>query len=326
MPCYSPLTAYVAHGDIRYKNGVYKSYISFKKEDENCKEIKIPCGQCLGCRLERSRVWAIRCLHEASLYSDNCFITLTYNDDKVPSGSDRNCCKCEIFKRNDRKICSSVPGSLCKADFQRFMKRLRYYFRKNIRYYQCGEYGSKFSRPHFHACLFNFDFPDKKLFTTKNGNKLYSSDILNGIWGAGFALIGDVTFESAAYVARYMLKKVYKNKYDPERLKKYYNGRVPEFTTMSRRPGIGKDWLLKFKSDVFPDGLVTLRGGIKCKVPKYYESIYELTNSKDLIELRYKKEQSIMNDPNNTPERLEIRGEIQRARANLLKRGYENAV
>ena len=151
----------------------------------------VPCGQCIGCRLERSRQWAIRCVHEASLHTDNCFITLTYSPDCLPS-----------------------DGSLNHDDFQKFFKRLRKHIApKKIRYYMCGEYGedlqqpSKLGRPHFHACLFGLDFDDKQLYIVRDDVKLYTSATLEKIWGKGFVTIGDVTFESAAYVARYIAKK-----------------------------------------------------------------------------------------------------------------------
>ncbi|MEO5355656.1 MAG: hypothetical protein H7835_21005, partial [Magnetococcus sp. XQGC-1] len=93
-------------------------------------------GQCVGCRLERSRQWAIRVMHEASQHEHNCFITLTYNDDNLPAN-----------------------GSLNYRHFQNFMKRLRkYYVEFTVRFYMCGEYGENFARPHYHACIFAIMF------------------------------------------------------------------------------------------------------------------------------------------------------------------------
>jgi hypothetical protein len=100
--------------------------------------LELPCGQCIGCRLERSRQWAMRCLHESSLYDRNAFVTLTYDDEHLPPG-----------------------GSLNYPDFQRFMKRLRKNSKSPIRFYMGGEYGESTLRPHFHVCLFGYDFPDK---------------------------------------------------------------------------------------------------------------------------------------------------------------------
>ena len=159
----------------------------------------------------------MRCHHEASLYQDNCFITLTYSDEHLPSDK-----------------------SLHVDHFQKFMKRLRKRFGEGVRYYHCGEYGEKYMRPHYHACLFNFDFPDKKIWKENNGNRLYISESLSELWPFGFVTIGDVTFESAAYVARYIMKKV-----NGDLAESHYErvdwdtGEVyhlkPEYTTMSRR-------------------------------------------------------------------------------------------
>lgn len=300
MPCYSPLKGWLSNE----VNGSGKRSIVFNKSEALFSApVSIPCGQCIGCRLEKSRQWAIRCVHEASLYEDNCFITLTFEDRFVPAN-----------------------GSLVKSDFQKFMKRLRKMFGKGVRYYHCGEYGSKLERPHHHACLFNFDFPDKKLWTVKGGNRLYSSEILSKLWPFGFCLIGDVTFESAAYVARYMLKKFVKNKVYPGLKEEYYHGRLPEYTTMSRRPGIGYEWFKKFSKDVFPEGYITIRGGIKCRVPVYYESIFDLTNPDILDKIKLMRSYGAFNDPNNSPDRLRVREDLQIVRAKLLKREVENAV
>lgn len=149
--------------------------------------LSLPCGQCIGCRLEYSRQWAIRCMHESTLHDQSCFITLTYSDDNLPE-----------------------HGTLILRDFQLFMKRLRFEFSNvKIRFYHCGEYGEKFGRPHYHALLFGIDFEaDRTLYSqSKQGSKLYVSDTLNKLWNKGFATIGNITFESAAYVARYVVKK-----------------------------------------------------------------------------------------------------------------------
>ena len=139
----------------------------------------IPCGQCIGCRIERSRQWAIRCYHEASLHAENSFVTLTYNDTNLPANN-----------------CVSV------RELQLFMKRLRKRFGAGIRFYGCGEYGDLTGRPHYHICLFNFSPPDLTLYKITNDQRLYSSKSLDTIWGKGYTLTGDVTFQSAAYVAR----------------------------------------------------------------------------------------------------------------------------
>lgn len=262
MPCYSPLHGFKGRGKDPSKNVVvFKRSESFRGE-----KIDLPCGQCVGCRLERSRQWAVRCMHEASLYEKNSFLTLTYDDAHLPSGK-----------------------TLVKTEFPDFMKRLRFRYgasKENpIRYYHCGEYGDVGQRPHYHAILFNHDFEDKKEFSSRNGNKIFTSEILQNVWKKGFAVIGDVTFESAAYVARYVMKKVTgKNAAD------HYNGRVPEFTTMSRRPGIGSEWLKKYESDVYPVDRVVVRG-FDTRPPRFYDTELAKKDPALVALLKIKREQ-----------------------------------
>ena len=149
MPCFKPLTAIDKGTDPETGKKIIHFLKRFNHEhsifipDKGVEVIKLPCGQCIGCRIDRTKQWAIRCIHESKLHNKNCFITLTFNDEHLDSA-----------------------GSLQKRDFQLFMKRLRKRFpNDNIRYYHCGEYGEQLNRPHHHACLFNFDFPDKKLLT-----------------------------------------------------------------------------------------------------------------------------------------------------------------
>lgn len=267
--------------------------------------IKVPCGQCIGCRLEKSRQWAIRCLHEASLYSHNCFITLTYDEIHLPPNE-----------------------SVDLRHFQLFMKRLRKKYSGSIRYYHCGEYGTKNNRPHYHAIIFNHDFKDKQLHTVINKNNLYISKELQTLWPFGYSSIGDVTFKSAAYVARYILKKVT----GPQAKEHYLHinkttgqitQRKPEYTTMSRRPGIGADWLKKYKTDVYPEDLIVING-IKMKPPKYYDKQFEIDSPKDYQKMRAKRKQTgARQAPNNTPERLEVREIIQEKRLEKLPRNLE---
>lgn len=258
MPCYSPLQAW--RGSVGPSGK--RSVVFVKARAKGfASELSLPCGQCIGCRLERSRQWAMRCVHESELYERNCFLTLTYDDTHLPKN-----------------------GSVDVRDFQLFMKRLRKaYSSDRIRFFHCGEYGERLGRPHYHACLFNFDFDDKVLWSIRNGNSLYRSDSLDRIWGQGHAVIGDVTFDSAAYVARYIMKKITGN--DSEA---HYDGRRPEYITMSRRPGIGRGWYDKYKGDIYPVDFAVVRG-VKVRPPKFYDGLYELENAVDFERLKKKR-------------------------------------
>jgi len=296
MPCYHPLSAYqCADGSIVF----YES-----KRHDTVKSLSLPCGQCIGCRLERSRQWAIRCMHEAQMHTQNCFITLTYDDDHLPS---------------DR--------SLHYRDFQLFIKRLRKrYPGRRIRYYMAGEYGENFGRPHWHACIFGLDFDDKKLWKRTSANSLlYRSADLELLWPFGYSSIGDVTFESAAYVARYIMKKVtgknaveHYQEIDPDTGE--ITNRKPEFTKMSLKPGIGYEWYKQYTSDVYPHDYVVVRGK-KVKPPKYYDKKYKIDNPYEFDELLYIREKSAkLNYADNTPERLLVKEQVTRAKLQKLKR------
>jgi len=293
MTCFHPIDCY------RQKGGG----ITFSRKNAYIDQpLKIPCGQCIGCRLERSRQWAIRCVHEASLYKNNIFITLTYSDEHLPR-----------------------DNSLHLEHFQNFMKRLRKKYGENIRFYHCGEYGEQTQRPHYHACIFNFDFEDKKIWRRANGNNLYNSESLSKLWPYGYAVIGEVTFQSAAYVARYIMKKVtgknseaHYERIDQETGEIYQL--KPEYTTMSRRPGIGSDWFKKYQKDVFPQDRVIMNEK-KMRPPKYYDRQFELLYPSDFEKIKSRRKiNSKKHLTNNTEERLIVREQVQRLRLTRLIR------
>jgi len=243
------------------------------------------------------------------MHKENSFITLTYAPEHLPPN-----------------------GSLNFKHFQDFMKRLRKANGAGIRFFHCGEYGEKYGRPHYHACLFNFDFKDKKLETEHRGNKYYVSQQLNELWPFGRSIIGDVTFQSAAYVARYITKKVTGEKalerytiFDKE-TGEWFADLKPEYTTMSRRPGIGKLWLDKFTGDVYPDDFVVMNEK-KMKPPKYYDAQFEIAYPEDFENIKRKrKKRAKTMEHNNSGERLIVREEIQKRKFERLKRSYENDV
>lgn len=249
MPCYHPLKAWKLPSSM--VGPMFDSRIKFHPMP-GYEEIELPCGRCVGCRLERSRQWAIRCLHESSLHRDNCFLTLTYSPENIPR-----------------------DGSVSVREIQLFMKKLRAFLSpKKVRFLACGEYGSQLDRPHYHLLIFGYDFPDCELFfVSKAGEKVYRSPELEKLWTKGFSTVGDVTFESAAYVCRYVLKKV-----NGDIAESHYGGRQPEFLLMSRRPGIGGDWIKKYSTDVYPKDYLTIRNGVKCHPPRYYDRMYELNH------------------------------------------------
>lgn len=274
------------------------------------REILLPCGRCEACMNERARSWSVRCVHEASLHEQNCFITLTYNDDHLPDMAD-----------------------LKYEDFQKFMKRLRKkYTGRKIRFFACGEYGENRQRPHFHACIFGIDFNDRIYFkTTSAGSKIYTSKTLDALWSdrsgnsIGFASIGDISINSAGYVARYVMKKAFgrENDYlydviDIETGETYR--RTKEFNKMSLKPGIGYGFYKKWRSDIFPADHCVIDGR-EIKPPKYYykkladedKNVYNLVQ--DARELK-----AIGNAGDNSEPRREVKEKVLKARGRLFKR------
>ncbi len=303
MVCYHPLYGYRSKN--RTKSGKRTFVFSSKKAYVDM-PLVIPCGKCCGCRLSASRSWAVRCVHESSLYRDNCFITLTYNPENLPENN-----------------------SLYISHFQKFMKRLRKKYSHKIRYYHCGEYGTLGNRPHYHACLFNHDFKDKILWQVKRGNKTYRSKELESLWMKGHSLIGDVTFESAAYVARYIMKKVMGVRKEEEYSRvdmdtgEIYYTKDPEYVSMSLKPGIGHDFYQKYKSDMYPSDEVILKGK-KLQVPKYYDKLFDLTDHEIFAMVKQDREEQFKkHEADYIPERLAVRENCCKAKIKKLKRGYE---
>jgi len=247
----------------------------------------------------------MRCLHEAETYPVNCFITLTYDDDHLPANR-----------------------SVRHRDFVLFMKRFRKKYPHTIRYYMCGEYGETFGRPHYHACIFNHDFDDRVFYKEENGVKLYTSEKLDQLWSdddgnIGNTTVGDVTFQSAAYVARYIMSKITGDKAEahytwdcPETGE--IHTREPEYTQQSRN--IGKKWFHKWTSDVFPSDQVIINGK-PVKPPKAYDKFFELLSPAEMEQLKFARVRaSRKNAADQTPERLRVRETVLQSKLNQLKR------
>lgn len=265
MPCYNPLVGYKLDGKV-----------VFDKPFALAKGFNLACGRCIGCRLDYSRQWAIRCVHEAQMHDNNCFITLTFDNEYLSSREN--------------------PASLDVTEFQRFMKRLRERYNHKIRFFHCGEYGDKNKRPHYHALLFGHDFEDRKLWSVRDDIRLYVSEELAQLWPYGFHTIGDVTFESAAYCARYVMKKITGDKaIEHYREVDLETGEVineikPEYCTMSRRPGIGAGWYEKYGWDDCHKHDFIVVNGKEVRPPRYYD---KLCNEEIMLDIKKKRIESM---------------------------------
>lgn len=269
--------------------------------------VPIKCGQCVECRLAYSREWAIRITHEQMMSKSSCMVTLTYDDQHLP-----------------------FYGQLVKSDLQKFFKRLRkagYRFR----YVACGEYGDQSRRPHFHVALFGEDFHQDRIRYSQavNGDPTFRSKLLNEIWGQGQCDIGSLNFESAAYIARYIMKKIKGPGASPMPL--YSDSETgelvmpnPEFLVASK--GIGKSWFRDFfMSDVFPHAGVITQQGTRAPVPRYYKNLLKEVGQDLALDMQFRS--SVRADLElertafeNMPHRKSARAIVSNARTRLSKR------
>lgn len=291
MTCYNPLACW------RNPNGSGRVIFSPSAFEKNWIPMHVPCGQCIGCRLEHSRQWAIRCEHEAKMWPRNCFITLTYSNEYLPAGS-----------------------TLVRRDVTLFLKRLRKRFGSGIRYYGCGEYGEKFARPHYHLVLFNHDFDDRKLFKMSGKFGLYVSAELQKLWPYGHSVVADFSFEVAAYVSRYVTKKI-----NGAQKEAHYGDRSPEFSCMSRRGGIGESYFYKYYDDIVNYDEVVTRAGRVCQPPRYYDKLLSGCDL-ELFEKNKQKrvDKFLKSGTVNEHGRLERREQAAILRFKRFMRSYEN--
>ncbi len=251
--------------------------------------------------MAKMRDWAIRAVHEAQMHSKNCFITLTYDERNLP-----------------------LDNSVDVKHWQNFAKRLR---KKKgpFRFLHCGEYGDRTSRPHYHACIFGHDFAeDRILLSEKKGHVLWTSAELEKIWGKGFCPIGPLNFDTAAYTARYVIKKVggpqkeaAYERVDPE------TGLItdvkPEYATMSRNPGLGKKWFDNYYADVYPDDEIIINGK-KFRPPKFYDKLLEKKNPQLLQKIKdRRKNVTSRKQEEETYERRNIRNTVLQAKIAMKK-------
>lgn len=308
MPCYHPLLGVPKGVDLKSGKMQYmiRPYPKDYVKDQYIDCIQVPCGKCIGCRLEYSRQWANRCMLELKDHDSAYFVTLTYNDWHVP------------LSQYEVQGEIQTAQSLRKRDFQLFMKRLRKAFPdQKIRFFAAGEYGSHTYRPHYHAILFGLKLDDLETYGMSSQNFPYFwSKSLQKLWDEGenvqnlyervekkpllsyqnvlqymqgckesstplatrgFVLVANVSWETCAYVARYVTKKLTG---PVAEFYKEHNIEAP-FSLMSRKPGIGRGYY-----DVHLDNLydydyinvATSQGGVKFRPPKYFNRLLESDN------------------------------------------------
>lgn len=352
MSCLSPLTGWRAICG-KNENGKWPVVFDISKGFRDM-PVVVPCGQCIGCRLDKAKDWAGRCIQESKLWDSNYFLTLTYDDALTPvhdygvgfdpkrhRPSDGSLMPYHLqlfWKRLRKWVFSKAPSEAKIAAFRRSSSAISPYrsglgrepvyelvdgkktLVNGVRYFAAGEYGSQTQRPHYHAIVFNLEIPDLiPAGRGANGDPLWVSNILNDIWGHGRVIVGAVTFESAGYVARYTTKKIYGAKSD-----EVYGSRIEPFSRSSNRPGVGANWFIKYADEVSRVGFVLINGH-RNPVPRYYLNKMEKMNKDDYLTYKKKRDRIMLrskDSPDRQEARLAQRKEFLEYSSTRLHRGF----
>ena len=266
----------------------------------------VPCGGCIGCRVDYRKAWTVRNLHELSRHDSACFLTLTYRDAALPHVGKLRGGVLELYP------------TLVKSDLVKFWKRCRSRGIR-LRYFACGEYGDLEARPHYHAIVYGYDFPDRVLAPDQNGSKepLYVSDELEELWPFGFHTIGAATEKSIEYVAGYVVKKLTGRAKQASK-----DPREGVYGVMSRNPGIGKGWVEDWRSDVYPSDSIVLNG-FERRPPRFYDDVIGKDHPELLEavkEKRRKRGEERMRNGHFGWQKLEAKKKILEQRQRRMKR------
>lgn len=324
-PCLKPYVGWYCGAQFS-KDGVYSPNLIFSRKQAieyfqkhygsslvhslmQLNETTIDCGRCLSCRLKKRRDMTTRLNNELSMFGDDCcFITLTYDDEHIPTTCIRS------IKDADKMIergSTSLPvETLLPSDVQKFIKRLRRHLeyqpltdkykkgrdhvKNSIRYFAVGEYGGKTARPHYHILIFGWKPSDMEFFSYRNKNVVYRSKQIEKLWKYGFSTVQPCGLGVARYVSRYVTKKFVNNSKSAE---PFLDSYFPEFTLQSvRHGGIGAIWFDKHIDEVLSRGFVSFRCGlkfIKAPIPRYYINRLRRKNLELWLELRDERMQFI---------------------------------
>lgn len=320
MPCYhpkkmfdtTPVFGYTKNNKLNlkycqyevfrlYYNKLTKKYIYQSEQDYNLYgdlsltdffiinlplHSEVPCGQCSGCRIDRSREWANRMLCELQYHTQAWFLTLTYDDDHLDS----------IHRfYGDPETGEALPClSLNPNDLQAFLKKLRVYQSRRypeykIRFYAAGEYGEKTFRPHYHLICYDLflDADELKIYKkSDHGFYYYICDWLTNLWSKGYVVVAPVTWATCAYVARYCTKKLTGESAE------FYNtfNLEPPFSRMSLKPGIGYQYFVDHCAEIYHYDRCYVAGedtGYNFKPPRYFDRLYAELDSESLDNLKH---------------------------------------
>lgn len=292
-------------------------------------------------------------MHEAQLHEQVCFITPTYRDDALPGSRAATIADAMVPAARSpapglphrlvsppraRDTCTHEDrthdaASLSPDDLQAFTKRLnedtRRAFGKGVKYFAAGEYGERTHRPHYHLAVFGRSFVEDRVFhkNSKSGHPLYRSKTLARLWPHGDTDIGDLTFNSAAYIAGYIFNKVLgtSQKAEDLRAKKYRKTDEhgndfwieEEFVRMSK--GLATGWIEKYFSSVYPHDRV-ITNGRPAKPPRHYDRILEQVDQAIYDLVKNRRTENLVEEP---PERLRAGEAILDARLSQKNRPLE---
>lgn len=319
MTCFTPLQGWWASKP----NHLGNRYVTFSPHYAlRDMPVAVPCSGCLGCRLDSSKSWAIRGEHEARLHGkSNCsFLTLTYKNSRLP-----------------------VDGMIHLDEMQDFMKRLRINTGKKLSMIYSGEYGDKTNRPHYHLIIFgeNFKSDARPYKRSHHGFPLWNSDLLDATWqGRGHAVVGNFSFLTAAYVARYILKKqttrtVFPHRFDLDewctsietgevfnRAVYEFENKTQPFAQASRRPAIGRDFALKYLSDIYPADHCIINSK-PCRPPRYYDRLLKDINPDMFASVKRQRSVNARNYDTDDTTRLRARMAAKAASVSRLIRSLD---
>lgn len=278
------IAPYEVHHIEELSNGsyhkCYDEFVSRQAVQTYQNFIEIPCGKCIGCRLDYAKVWSERCLAEMKYHKNAYFLTLTYDDDHLPYN---------LLDTVGPDQAAALVNTLRAKDLQDFWKRLRKNTGQKIMYFACGEYGSKTWRPHYHAIVYDLKLDDLVLWSKNDYNQpLYRSERLEFCWHNGMVIVGEATKESIEYVARYTCKKAF------DQMREIHieeNNMEPEFIRMSRRPAIGRQYYLdnyQYMNHFGHAYIGDVNGSNYISNNRYFKKLREWSDPDDMIQDRKK--------------------------------------
>lgn len=283
MPCLNPTPAWKT-GRLT-QNGKPEYSFTYELGKVTSEQENFPCGKCPYCRERKVATKTNQCINEFNTSVDNCFITLTYNDENLPV----------------TRLCPT--GTLNKKHLTKFHKDLRKYIERQFpdnpkyKYFQCGEYGSSDNtqRPHYHMLIMGFNFPDRQLQGKFQSRNQYTSQLLEKLWPYGFVQLEDATSKAAGYIAKYAAKELLAGKINQDTLET--TGKIPQFVSQSQN--IGKDYLTKYQKELLIHDSV-VRDGLEIKLNSYQLDKLESLNPERVEELKQERREYAQENQNST--------------------------